>query len=237
MSATVAMPQNLSSPSPSLTLRELAAPLSWLAGARHAPQLLGAPRGDGRMVVLFPGYLTADATMRPLGGFLKALGYDVRYSGIGVNRGAVDRDVRRLGARLSKLADKKGDSATVIGWSLGGVIAREIARLYADDVSEVITMGTPIIGGAKYTAVGRFYATVENMDLDAFEQEVHRRNSMGITQKATSIFTKSDGIVDWRASVDVYNPQTKNIAVATSHLGLGLNPKVWRIIADVLAER
>ncbi|MEL7486337.1 MAG: alpha/beta hydrolase [Pseudomonadota bacterium] len=223
-------------PAASLTLREFAAPLAWLAGARHAPKLLGAPRGDGRLVVLIPGYMTGDASMRPLGGFLSALGYRVRYSGIGVNRGDVDGYVARLGGELGPVAQDAGGPATLIGWSLGGVIAREIARLYADDVREVVTMGTPIVGGPKYTAVGDIYARLEGLDLDDFEQEVHRRNSIGITQKATSIYSKSDGIVDWRASVDVYNPQTKNIAVKTSHLGLGVNPKVWRIIADVLAE-
>ncbi len=124
---------------------------------------------------------------------------------------------------------------TLIGWSLGGVIAREVARLYEPLVCEVITLGTPIIGGPKYTAVGKRFADTSNLDLDTFEHEAHDRNSMGIKQPVTSIYSKLDGVVGWQASVDVYNEQTRNIPVLSSHFGIGVNGRVWRLIADTLA--
>jgi len=116
------------------------------------------------------------------------------------------------------------------------VSAREAARLFEPYVREVITLGTPIIGGPKYTSVGRRFAEMANLDLDAFELEVHQRNTIGIKQPVTSIYSKTDGVVSWRASVDSYNPQAKNIEVNSSHFGLGANGKVWHLIANVLAD-
>ena len=83
--------------------------------------------------------------------------------------------------------------------------------------------------------IGALFAEQQGLDLDEFEKEVHQRNSIGIKQPVTSIYSKSDGVVGWRASVDVYNEQAQNIEVTSSHFGLGANGKVWRIIARQLA--
>ena len=96
-------------------------------------------------------------------------------------------------------------------------------------------MGTPLIGGAKYTSVGKLYAIKEGMDLDVFEREVHARNSIGLTQPLTVIYSKSDGVVGWQAARDVYNDQARNIEVRSTHFALGANTKVWDIIANTLA--
>jgi hypothetical protein len=102
-------------------------------------------------------------------------------------------------------------------------------------VQQVLTLGTPIVGGPKFTSVGKRYAMLNNIDLEEFELDVHQRNAIGLTQPVTSIYSKSDGVVSWQASVDIYNQQARNIEVNSSHMGLGVNPKVWLIIADVLA--
>ena len=78
------------------------------------------------------------------------------------------------------------------------------------------------------------FARSENLDLDAFELEVHDRNSIGIKQPVTSIYSRLDGVVGWRASVDVYNEHARNIEVYSSHFGIGANGRVWRLIADTL---
>jgi pimeloyl-ACP methyl ester carboxylesterase len=218
------------------TLLELRAPLDWATIVLHAPQLLRAPRGDGRPVMLLPGYGTDEASMRPLGRYLRYLGYTVFDWGLGRNRGDVDGDVRRIGERLQSLsAELGGEAITLIGWSLGGVVARELARHYESSVREVITLGSPIIGGPKYTAVADRFAKLASVDLNEFEKEVHARNSLGIGQPVTSIYSKLDGIVDWRASIDSYNEQARNIEVQSSHFGIGINGRVWRLIADTLA--
>lgn len=217
------------------TLLEARAPLDWASVLYRAPQLLAAPRGDGRPVMLLPGYGTDEASMRPLGKFLRYLGYDVYDWGLGRNRGNVEDYIQRVGNRVQQIRnDCDGRQITLIGWSLGGVVARETARLFEPGVREVITMGTPIIGGPKYTATASSFAKQANIDLDAFELEVHERNLKGINQPVTAIYSKSDGVVGWRACVDVYNEQTRNIRVNSSHFGLGVNGRVWRLIADTL---
>ncbi len=224
-------------PSPLAMLLELRAPLDWASLVYRAPQLVRAPKGDGRPVMLIPGYGTDETSMRPLGRYLEYLGYDVYDWGQGRNRGDVENDIRRVGQRTQEICEARGDQpVTLIGWSLGGVSAREAARLFEPSVREVITLGTPIIGGPKYTSVGRQFARKANLDLDAFELEVHQRNAIGIKQPVTSIYSKADGVVSWRASVDSYNPQARNIEVRSSHFGLGANGKVWNLIARLLSE-
>ena len=75
------------------------------------------------------------------------------------------------------------------------------------------------------------------MDLKQFEKEVHARNSLGFRQPVTSIYSRTDGVVGWRASIDSYNPQARNVEVSGSHVGLGVNPQVWLEIADTLSRR
>lgn len=223
-------------PSRLATVLEVRAPLDWISVLLRAPQLAMAPRGDGRPVMLLPGYGTDEAAMRPLGKFLEYLGYDVYEWGIGRNRGAVEDYIQRVGELARDIyEDLNGEPVTLIGWSLGGVVARETARLFEPCIREVITMGTPIIGGPKYTAAASRFAKHANIDLDAFEIEVHERNSIGIRQPVTAIYSKSDGVVGWQACVDVYNEHTRNIRVNSSHFGLGVNGRVWRLIADTLA--
>ena len=187
------------------TLAELRAPLDWATLLFHAPKLKRAPRGDGRPVMLLPGYGTDETSMRD---------------------------------RVGEIHDQLDDTpVTLIGWSLGGVIARETARLFEPFVREVITLGTPIIGGPKYTVAAERFAAQGKLDLDEFEKEVHARNSIGIKQPVTSIYSRHDGVVGWRASVDIYNAHARNIEVNSSHFGIGANGKVWRLIADILGSK
>ncbi|MGK2926753.1 MAG: esterase/lipase family protein [Lysobacterales bacterium] len=225
-----------SGPPPALlSLLEARAPFEGLSLLVTWPWLLSMPRGDGRPVVLAPGYGAGDASMYPLFRYLQWLGYDVHHWGLGRNRGKVGQYVRKLAARLDELrADHDGSRVTLIGWSLGGVIVREIARDHPQLVREVITLGTPIIGGPKYTRVAALFARRENVDLDQLERLIHERNMRPITCPLTCIYSKTDGVVAWRASIDEYNPHARNLQVAGSHLGLAFNPLVWRIIARTL---
>jgi len=232
---TIAMPDYCERPTRLQTLRELAAPLDWLSYVPRAVSLRKAPKGDGRMVVLFPGYMTGHLSMVPIKTFLERIGYKAKHWGEGINRGNVDADVEAAGARIQAWSETLGEPVTLIGWSLGGVVAREVARLYAPYVREVITMGTPVIGGPKYTVAATRYAKSQSLDLDEFEEEVHRRNSLGLRQPVTAIYSKSDGVVSWQSAVDVYNEQARNIEVKSSHFGIGVNPEVWQIVAETLA--
>ena len=222
-------------PSRLATLAELRAPFDWATLLVYMPQLLRAPRGDGRPVMLLPGYGTDEKSMRPLGRYLRYLGYDVYEWGQGRNRGKVETYTQAVGERARELHDRlDGAPVTLIGWSLGGVIAREAARLHEPYVREVITMGTPVLGGPKYTTVAERFAASDDIDLDEFEKEVHARNSEGLSQPITAIYSKLDGVVGWRASVDSYNPHARNIEVYSSHFGIGAHGRVWQLIAETL---
>ncbi|PKP99620.1 MAG: hypothetical protein CVT74_07390 [Alphaproteobacteria bacterium HGW-Alphaproteobacteria-13] len=232
MPRDIPLPQGLRPPSRRAQLGELALPFDMLRYGLGAHRLIGAPRGDGRPVALLPGYRASELSMRPLEVWLRHLGYQVRDWGMGRNEGRLAVDVERFAAQASEWAGKEGAPLTLIGWSLGGVIARETARRYPHLVREIITMGSPIIGGPKYTALARRFT---GRDFDAYEREIHARNLQGLTQPLTVIYSDRDGIVGPDIAIDIYNPQARNRKVDATHLGLGISPQVWRIIADTLA--
>ena len=224
-------------PSRVATLLELRAPFDWATLLLRAPFLLTAPRGDGRPVMLLPGFGTDERAMRPLGRYLRFLGYDVYDWGIGRNMGRVEEYIDRVGERVQEIHDELGGvPLTLIGWSLGGVIAREAARDSETNVREVITLGTPVIGGPKYTAGAERFASGTNMSLDEIEVFAHERNLLGLRQPVTSIYSKADGVVGWRASIDVYNAHARNIEVFSSHFGIGAHGRVWQLIAGTLGN-
>lgn len=214
--------------------REIQTPFALPAFLLQSPILRGAPRGDGRPILLAPGYMAGRLSMQPLAIYLRRLGYVAQPWRLGRNNGDVETLVAAFGEEVAEVKNTYGAPVTLIGWSLGGVVVRETARLLPDSVREVITLGSPIVGGPKYTSVGGYYARRFGIDLDAFERDVDARNRLGLTQPVTSIYSKADGVVDWRASIDTYNPQARNIEVSGSHFSLGVNAPVWRIIADTI---
>ncbi len=227
----------LKPPSKFNTLKEIRAPLEWLFAYSNRKKLAHVPRGDGRIVILVPGYGADEWSMRPLKRFLQSINYQVFDWGHGRNRGHVSHDSELLASTVKIISQNYDQqSITLIGWSLGGVLAREVARLHPDRVNEVITMGTPLVGGPKYTVVAKKYAKSMDMDLDHYEAEIHAINSIGINQPLTVIYSKSDGVVGWRATVDHYNQQARNTEVNCSHMGMGVNAEVWQIIAETLGQ-
>ncbi len=123
----------------------------------------------------------------------------------------------------------------LVGWSLGGMVARELARQEPGRVSQVITFGSPIVGGAKYTALADAYRA-RGADLDEEERELARRAVLAPHIAITAIYSRRDGVVSWPACIDQVNPQAENVAVRSPHLGLGINHEVWKIVADRLAR-
>jgi pimeloyl-ACP methyl ester carboxylesterase len=229
-------PPQCDSPSWLSILLEARAPWELASLGLYSASLSTAAKGDRRPVILVPGYMADDNSMWPLKRYLKFLGYRVYDSGMGRNHGSVNKDTQLLGKRCERVSTELDTPVTLIGWSLGGVLTREAARLFPSNVREVITMGTPIIGGPKFTSIGKIYAKSKNLNMQEFELMVHQRNSIGLDQPITSIYSKTDGVVGWQASIDIYNDHARNIEVVSSHLGLGVHPKVWRIIAGTLAE-
>ncbi len=197
----------------------------------RTPELLRAQRGDGRAVVLVPGFRANDASLLPLRSFLSQRGHDARAWGLGTNTGDLDALLDRTQQSVRRLAEETGRPVNLIGWSLGGVYARETARDHPDAVHRVATFGTPLLG-PRYT-VGHTFSP--ESELQRIETMIDERYRHPIEVPVTAIYSRNDGIVDWRTCPDDSTPGAVNVEVSSSHIGMGLDPSVWLHVAGWLA--
>jgi pimeloyl-ACP methyl ester carboxylesterase len=225
-------PQELSRWSP---LREWRVALDVLALLRERTPLAGLPPGEGRPVLVLPGFNATDRATSLLRRRLRALGYEAYGWGLGLNNGQVNKFLPRLIPRVRELAAAHGQPVALIGWSLGGYIAREILREAPEAVARVITLGSPVVGGPKYTATARWYRQ-QGVDLDEVERRIAARETAPLQKPILALYSRHDGIVHWGACFDRRNPQVRHEEVRVSHLGMTLHPQVFRRIAQALAE-
>ena len=210
-----------------------------------APLLLSAPRGDGHPVLVLPGFLASDVSTEGVRAYLKALGYDAYAWKLGRNFGGVRRMREGLRARLGEIHERTGRSVSLIGWSLGGVYARLLAVDMPQAVRSVITYGSPFSRDPRASNVSDLYEAMTGEGLTAEERAAetllpHEFDGVAhdLAVPSTSIYSKLDGIVDWRASLLRPNEHTENIEViGASHIGLGVNAAVLWATADRLAQR
>lgn len=220
-------------PDPWRVSRELAAVFELPRLAWRARFLLSLPRGGGAPAIVFPGFGAGDASTAILRTFLRGLGYDARGWGLGRNRGDVAGTVPRLIASAEALHAERGEPLRLVGWSLGGVLARELARERPELVACVVTLGTPVVGGPKYTLAAEFYRR-QGVDLDALESQIAEREKLAIERPITAIYSRRDGVVAWQACIDRSNPSVRHVEVETTHTGLGFNPEVYELVARAL---
>lgn len=197
----------------------------------RSPALRAAPRGDAPVAVL-PGFGADDASTLPLRSFLRHLGHEVQGWSLGRNRGDVPALVPQVTRAVSELAERHGRPVHLIGQSLGGVIAREIARDEPSHVARVITLGTPVVGGPAHTRLAFRYSPRERARISALTE---KRNRIPITVPLTVVYSRRDGIVAWEACIDRVNALAEHIEVSSSHLAMGIDPAVWLLCASRLA--
>ncbi|MEM9516153.1 MAG: alpha/beta hydrolase [Actinomycetota bacterium] len=201
---------------------------------RQSGDLRRAPRGDGRLVVDIPGWLTGSESLVPLRWYLNSLGHRAEPWQLGRNGSDVEATVERFEPVLEQLvASGDGRPAFLVGWSLGGVIARETARNRPDLVDRLVTFGTPAQGGPSFTAGASRFGAEECARIAALQDEANRTDPLSLP--TTAIYTKADGVVDWKACVDPWATNIRHVEVGSSHFGLGVDPDVWSIIARALA--
>jgi pimeloyl-ACP methyl ester carboxylesterase len=225
----------IQSPSFLATAREALSATEFARLAAALPMLALQKRGKGEAVLVLPGFGASDSSTAPLRGYLQWLGYDVYGWELGRNVGNVRELLPVVAAQVRQINEESGGPVNIIGWSLGGVIAREVAREQPVTVRQVVTMGSPLVGGAKYTSFGGAFER-RGADLDAMEAAIAARESTPIKVPVTSIYSKRDGIVGWQASIDRHNSQVDHIEVRATHLGLGISPDVFKIIARKLSD-
>ncbi|MET0523968.1 MAG: alpha/beta hydrolase [Nocardioides sp.] len=214
-------------------LSELGAGLAAARLAGALPRLLAAPRGDGHPVIDIPGWKAPELSGAPMRAYLRALGYDAQGWGFGTNTGDPRRDVERLARRVRELLDDSGSAVSLVGWSLGGVIAREVARRHPEAVRRVITYGTPVVGGPRFTAVARAYRPEAGVSARVVADRLDAEAPIQVP--LTVVFTRRDGIVSWEACIDRSSPAAEHVEVFSTHLGMGLDPDVWGLVAHRLA--
>lgn len=225
----------LKEPHPLHLFREMRLPFDFASLPLRAINLNNAPRGDGEPVMVLPGYLADDSSTWVIRAYLDYLGYDVRGWGLGLNRGGVRKRAAAIIEQLEQIMAESGQSIRLVGQSLGGVISREIARERPYLVDRIITLGSPVVGGPKYTTIGSFFRILTGDDHDRVEEIINQRNKVLIKTPITAIYSRSDGVVAWRACIDDHNPNVEHVEVSSSHGGMGVNGVVLEIIAERLA--
>ncbi len=210
--------------------------LGWFLSLR--PLMNRLPSGDGHPVLVLPGFLASDASTRPLRGVLKGLDYAPYAWGLGRNLKFDDAREAEMLSLLDEIYEQHNRKISIIGWSLGGLFAREIAKARPELVRSVITLGSPISPNRNHSNARSLYDRM-NGSPDVAQSERMAQLNVPPPAPTTSIFSKTDGIVAWRGSVQhdhPDHPHTENIEVPASHFGLGVNPLVVYLIADRLAQ-
>ncbi len=198
------------------------------------PILSAAPRGDGHPVLVLPGLAAGDATTAILRRFLKSRGYAASGWGQGLNLGLRPGVLERAHDTLRALYREHGRAVSIIGWSLGGLYARELAKLSPEMVRLVITLGSPFTGHPRETNAWRLYEFVSGHRIGS--HDFHGPLRTPPLAPTTSIWSPNDGIVSWRCSVETRRDLAENIVVDSSHFGLGAHPAALYAIADRLAQ-
>ena len=209
----------------------------------------GVPHGDDSAVVIIPGFLGTDLYLMELHGWLGRIGYRPYFSGIGINADCPNLLIKRhLNETIERALDETGRKIHLIGHSLGGVIARSVAGARPKDVASVITLASPIRG------------TVANRTIihaaEAIRLRILQEHGKGVLPQCytgrctcnfvdalrrevpdamieTAIYTKHDGIVDWRYCMTKQNGN--DFEVPGTHIGMAFNPTAYSVVAERLA--
>jgi pimeloyl-ACP methyl ester carboxylesterase len=191
------------------------------AFAATLPLLTFAPSGDRHPVLVLPGLGASDLSTATLRWWLRTRGYPVVGWELGLNRGPTHEVLDELPKLLARLHEQHGSPVSIVGQSLGGIYARRLAVRAQAQVRQVITLGSPFAAtrpGTRRTSASR------------------GRLRRPLPVPSTSIYSRWDGVVDWRACRQETGPNSENVAVWASHLGMGLDPAVLWVVADRLAQ-
>ena len=228
------VPADITAPGALLLALEGRAPWEFAASIVAAPWLRKLPMGDGHRVLVLPGLAANDLTTLPMRTFLKDRGYQPQPWELGLNLGPREGVLDALRARVRSLFEIDRKKISLVGWSLGGVYARELAKEMPGMIRCVVTLGSPFAGPPTATNAWWLFEKVSgHPEPDAAMQAALRTAPPVPT---TSIYSRTDGIVAWQCSLNPPGPLAENIEVHASHIGLGLNPLAMMAIVDRLGQ-
>lgn len=194
------------------------------------------PRGDGHPVLVLPGLVTSDRSTIALRNFLRSKGYDAHGWELGRNYGPLPGIERGMVDKVEALFAKHKRKVSLVGWSLGGIYARQLAKMMPDKVRLVITLGSPFAGDPRATNAWRLYEYTSGHKVDDRERHMGGAISSPTPVPTTAIYSRTDGICHWRNCLEAESAKAENIEVQGSHCGLGHNPAAIYAIADRLAQ-
>lgn len=230
-------PPRLRAPGLGLLLAEARSLLELNASLLLSPLLMQAAKGDGHPVLVLPGLLASDLSTAPLRRYLRQLGYQSHAWELGRNTGGVYKMRTQLRQRLAGIHESSGRKVSLVGWSLGGIYARDLALHMPDAVRSVVTMGSPFAGDVSATNARHVYELLSGETIDTVPLDDLKALSGDMPVPATSIYSRTDGIVNWRTCVLRPSATAENIEVyLASHVGLGVNAAVLWAVADRLAQ-
>ena len=221
-------------PSALMMLLEARAPWEYGAALAAMPWLRDAPCGDGHPVLVLPGLAANDISTFPLRQFLQQRGYVPAPWNYGFNFGPQPGILAGCIEHVKELHRLHGRRVSLLGWSLGGIYAREIAKAVPKLSRCVITLGTPFTGNPKATNAWRLYEKVSKQKIG--DAKIQQQIATTPPVPTTSLYSKTDGIVAWQCSLNPPGRRTENIEITASHMGMGLNPMAMYAIADRLAQ-
>lgn len=202
------------------------------------PLLRGLGRGDQHPVLLLPGFGANDSSTTPLRAVLRAQGYWAHAWGLGRNIGPTRQAVEGMRERLRELHARHDRPVTLIGQSLGGIYARQLAREHPEQVRQVITLGSPyrMVDGDQSAAQGLYEQMQHLHDSELRLQHTREQDRPKLTVPATSFYSRTDGVAPWQTCIDEIGEHAENIEVHGSHIGMGMNPAVIVAVLDRLAQ-
>ena len=195
------------------------------------------PHGDGHPVLVLPGFTAADGSTLQLRALLRRLGYRTYGWKLGSNLGPTREIVQGLEKLVQEIYEKEQQPVSIVGWSLGGIYARGLARQFPDCVRQVITLGSPIrMAPGDPSAAQRLWDTLEPFHDREAVGRIAEPEDEPMPVPSTAVYTRSDGVVHWRLCLEEKGPTSESVEVLGSHCGLGFNPSVAVVVADRLAQ-
>jgi hypothetical protein len=228
--------QTLSPPSRTLMFLEGRAISELGAFLGALPLLSLAPRGDGHPVLVLPGLVASDTSTRPLRSFLKSKGYAVSGWRQGRNLGLRHGVQHAMVDLVQELNDTHGRKVSLVGWSLGGLYARQLAKLMPERVRSVITLGSPFASGPKATNAWQVYEMASGRRADEEDARFGGSLAGAPPVPTTAIFSRTDGICAWEGCREQSSSMSESIEVESSHCGMGHHPAAVFAVADRLAQ-
>ena len=197
---------------------------------------LQAKRGKGEPVIVLPGFMADDSSTIVLRHFLNSIGYKSFPWGLGTNRLPMLSLLPRLNELIDQVVEQHGQKVRLVGWSRGGILSRELARDVPEKTARVITIGSPVKGGVEASSIGSMVRQTTGLSSAAMSSLLRERQRKLIEVPIRAIFSKLDGVVSWHACMDDLNPDVEHFEILGSHVGMGTNADVFRLLPKLLRD-